>query len=87
MQNLVRFWLLSVSILLRVGSFGIALTSSSSSPTSGLSYDAIAKLARKRYQNNENDVPPMRGRVAVITGAAGGIGGELSRMVYRLGGK
>jgi NAD(P)-dependent dehydrogenase (short-subunit alcohol dehydrogenase family) len=29
----------------------------------------------------------MKARVAVITGAAGGIGGELSRTVYRLGGK
>ena len=88
MSRLVHFWVLSASILVQIGSFGAAL-SLSPSPPKGLSYDAIAKLARKRYQNdNDGDslLSPMKGRVAVITGAAGGIGGELSKIVYRLGG-
>jgi len=89
MYGLVRFLLLLATAVLRIGSFSAAL--SSSSPTRGLSYEAIAKLAQKRYQNNqdahyENKFPPMKGRVAVITGAAGGIGGELSKLVHRLGG-
>jgi NAD(P)-dependent dehydrogenase (short-subunit alcohol dehydrogenase family) len=90
MYSLVRFWLLSSSIVLRVGSFGAALLSSS--PPQGLSYDAIAKLAQNRYQNGsdgahcEDDKLPMTGKVVVITGAAGGIGRELSKSVHGLGG-
>lgn len=58
----------------------------------GLSPELITSLARKRYNvnnvdnNNDDDGPPMHGNVAVITGAAGGIGRELSRVVYNLGG-
>ena len=86
MSPLGCFWLLWASILVKIGSFVTALSSSSSpspttyDPTQGLSNDAIVKLARKRYQTNddvsEKDTTPMQGRVAVITGAAGGIGGE-----------
>jgi len=36
--------------------------------------------------DNDNYHQPMKGRVAVITGAAGGIGGELSTIIYRFGG-
>ncbi len=87
MSRLVRFWVLLASILVQIGSFGAAL-SLFPSPPRGLSYDAIANLARKRYQEENGDslLSPMKGRVAVITGAAGGIGGELSKIVYRLGG-
>lgn len=89
------FWLRLAWILVTFGSFVAALSSTPSSPTTydptqGLSYDDIAKLARKRYQTNDDvsdkDIPPMQDKVAVITGAAGGIGGELSKVVYRLGG-
>ena len=81
MHRLIWLWLLLPS------SFGTAL----SSPPRGLSYNDVEKLALKRYQKNggalhENDVSPMEGKVAVITGAAGGIGGELSKIVFRLGG-
>jgi len=84
-----RFWLLSAFVALQVDSFGAALPSSSQ--LKGLSYESIANLARNRYQSNpdgsdNDDLPPMKGRVAVITGAAGGIGGELAKVVYRLGG-
>jgi len=98
MQGIVRFVLLSVSIILRVNSFGTAPTTLS--PPRGLSYEAITELARKRYPSNQDEGNrkdddnessslssiPMKGRVAVITGAAGGIGGELSKIVFRLGG-
>ena len=99
MHSLLQFGLLASITILRVDSFGT--TTPTPTPTSsprGLSYDAIAELARKRYPTNRNidnhnhnhndddGHPPMKGRVAVITGAAGGIGGELSKTVHRLGG-
>jgi NAD(P)-dependent dehydrogenase (short-subunit alcohol dehydrogenase family) len=57
----------------------------------GLSQETIRTLARKRYNpiNDDDDANfqkyPMTGRVAVITGAAGGIGGQLARVVHGLG--
>lgn len=51
----------------------------------GLSSQQIIDLAQKRY-NQYGHASPMAGRTAVITGAAGGIGGELSRAVQSLGG-
>mmetsp|Transcript_21112 Transcript_21112/g.58742 ORF Transcript_21112/g.58742 Transcript_21112/m.58742 type:complete len:450 (+) Transcript_21112:2-1351(+) len=85
MNGLLQFGLLFVSFFLQPTSFGTAFTLS---PPRGLPYETIADLARKRYSNNRDggEEPPMKGRVAVITGAAGGIGGELSRAVFRLGG-
>lgn len=90
MYGIFRFGLLPVFIALQVGLFGTALLIPPTT-TRGLSFDTITKLARKRYQNNDdvrngNESPPMEGRIAVITGAAGGIGGELAKVVYRLGG-
>ena len=54
---------------------------------SGLTINQITSLAQKRYgvNNPEND-KPMLGKTAVITGAAGGIGRELSSIMHRLGG-
>lgn len=63
----------------KVQAFGFAIPQ----PT-GLSPQLITSLAQKRY--NTNNESPMEGRVAVITGAAGGIGRELSRIVHDLGG-
>ena len=94
MLGLVRFWLVSLSAyvivlaLSQISWFCEAFSLSPSQPR-GLSHDEIVKLARKRFQGNDeiNGIPsPMKGRVAVITGAAGGIGGELSKVVHRLGG-
>eukprot|EP00536_Pseudo-nitzschia_multiseries_P003695 jgi/Psemu1/186455/e_gw1.58.23.1 len=93
MNGLLRFGLLSVFVLLQFISFGTAFTLS---PPQGIPHERIAELARTRYPNNrdgdnyqcgdESDSPPMEGKIAVITGAAGGIGGELARAVFRLGG-
>lgn len=52
---------------------------------SGLSSQSVASLAERRYNNASTS--PMEGRVAVITGAAGGIGKELCKVVHSLGGK
>mmetsp|Transcript_46737 Transcript_46737/g.69129 ORF Transcript_46737/g.69129 Transcript_46737/m.69129 type:complete len:395 (+) Transcript_46737:46-1230(+) len=52
----------------------------------GLSRKCISDLAQKRYQSREGDPFPMLGKVAVITGAAGGIGRALTRVVHELGG-
>lgn len=61
----------------------------------GLTQEAILALARKRFPKEDCDCDddddydnnfPMKGRVAVITGAAGGIGGELCKVIYSLGG-
>ena len=88
----IRSVSLSLSIVIltvsQIGCFCKAFSFSRSQPR-GLSHDEIFKLARKRFQGNEesNGIQlPMNGRVAVITGAAGGIGGELSKVVHRLGG-
>lgn len=85
MQCLLPFVVLFVSIVLRVNSFG---TTHTSSAPRGLSPEAVVKLARRRFLDRDDDhcFSPMSGRVAVITGAAGGIGGELSKTVHRLGG-
>mmetsp|Transcript_2291 Transcript_2291/g.5529 ORF Transcript_2291/g.5529 Transcript_2291/m.5529 type:complete len:433 (-) Transcript_2291:235-1533(-) len=94
MRGVLAFALLQAFVILRVESFAATPTPSSSTTSTprGLSYEAIAGLARKRYRNGrdapieENEYVPMKGRVVVITGAAGGIGGQLSRTVHRLGG-
>lgn len=52
----------------------------------GLSPQLILSLAQKRYSTPADDKRPMHGKVAVITGAAGGIGRELSKVVHNLGG-
>jgi len=57
----------------------------------GLPFSKVLDLARQRFavDANENDelyVKPMKGRVAVITGAAGGIGQGLATLIHRLGG-
>ena len=57
----------------------------------GLPTHLVETLARNRYANKDDagdngmTIPPMQGRVAVITGAAGGIGRELTKVVYSLG--
>ena len=85
---IIFFLLSSINIIRGVNS----LTSTTATATSlprGLPYDKIVELAQKRYCTNSpksNDNEPMKGRVAVITGAAGGIGGEISTLIYRLGG-
>ena len=50
----------------------------------GLSSRAIEELARKRY-GNDGDTLPMEGRVVACTGAAGGIGQQLTTVCYELG--
>ena len=53
----------------------------------GLSRQKLLDLANKRYNTknmNDNDCP-MKDRVVVITGAAGGIGNELCQIVHSLG--
>mmetsp|Transcript_17613 Transcript_17613/g.38425 ORF Transcript_17613/g.38425 Transcript_17613/m.38425 type:complete len:454 (-) Transcript_17613:147-1508(-) len=91
--DLLLLFLITVTLTTNEAmAFGL---SSIPQPT-GLSPELITSLARKRYKvnnvdNNDNnniddDGPPMHGNVAVITGAAGGIGRELSRVVYNLGG-
>ena len=65
--------------------FGVSLQEPAGLPT-----HLVETLARNRYAANKGDagdmtIPPMQGRVAVITGAAGGIGRELSKVVYSLG--
>lgn len=65
----------------KVAAFGLF---SIPQPT-GLSPELIASLARERYDSVDGR-RPMQGKVAVITGAAGGIGRELSRVIYDLGG-
>ena len=50
----------------------------------GLSRQKLLDLARRRYHTNDNDIP-MKDRVVVITGAAGGIGNELCQIIYSLG--
>ena len=83
------FWVLLGLIISH--SYSFSNVRSSSSSVQGLSFEAIEELARKRYHSNldvryGNHSPPLKGKVAVITGAAGGIGGQLSKIVYRLGG-
>lgn len=88
MSGFVLFCLLSTLLIAKANS--LSNLRSLSSPLQGLPDEVIVKLARNRYQNAddryEKNSSPMKGRVAVITGAAGGIGGELSKLVYRLGG-
>lgn len=78
--------LLGLASLREVFSFGIIPT------PAGLSQEAILTMAQRRYSkasslpNSEPNKFPMTGRVAVITGAAGGIGGELAQLIYNLGG-
>ena len=69
-------------------------------PPSGLSHVDIVQLLRQRNSGpDEYDVerkgdgfdaprdnPSLRGTTAVVTGAAGGIGGELAKVIHRLGG-
>jgi len=52
----------------------------------GFSPNFVADLARKRYGTTEEDAPPMKDKVVVITGAAGGIGCALTNVVHDLGG-
>jgi NAD(P)-dependent dehydrogenase (short-subunit alcohol dehydrogenase family) len=52
---------------------------------SGLSKESITSLAQKRYRTDTSTMHPMEGKVAVITGAAGGIGGEISKILHSLG--
>ena len=83
-----RFWLSLVLLAffaVREGwGFGIALPSLPQ--PDGLSSKQIETLAQRRYGKGEDDESPLGDRVVVITGAAGGIGRELSRVVYGLGG-
>jgi NAD(P)-dependent dehydrogenase (short-subunit alcohol dehydrogenase family) len=51
----------------------------------GLSAETILSLAQKRYSTTNDDKLPMHGKTVVITGAAGGIGQELTRITYNLG--
>lgn len=53
---------------------------------SGLSLKNVKELARKRFDKGCNYDYPMDGKVAVITGCAGGIGSELCRVIHSLGG-
>jgi hypothetical protein len=88
---IIIFLLLSsISIIRGVNSLtSTTATATATSLPRGLPYDKIVELSQKRYCTNSinsNDNEPMKGRVAVITGAGGGIGGEISTLIYRLGG-
>jgi NAD(P)-dependent dehydrogenase (short-subunit alcohol dehydrogenase family) len=89
-SSIIIFLLLSSTNIIRgVNSLTTTPTATATSFPRGISYDKIVELAQKRYCTNSpkiNDNEPMKGRVAVITGAAGGIGGEISTLIYRLGG-
>ena len=52
----------------------------------GLSQDTITNLARIRYAAPLGCPNPMENKVAVITGAAGGIGREIVKVIHSLGG-
>mmetsp|Transcript_27220 Transcript_27220/g.75091 ORF Transcript_27220/g.75091 Transcript_27220/m.75091 type:complete len:444 (-) Transcript_27220:138-1469(-) len=63
-------------------------------PLQGLSREKIWNLARTRFnisQNIDHDAnqdhfhKPMTGRVAVVTGAAGGIGSQVGKLLHSLG--
>jgi len=82
-RRFVPLLLSSASLMMASGAeaFGLSIPQ-----PAGLSSERILSLARERYGASRDDALPMRGKVAVITGAAGGIGRELAGVVLDLGG-
>lgn len=82
--NTLSLVLLALFAVRECYGFGIALPSLPQ--PDGLSRQQIKTMAQRRYGKGEDDEAPLGGRVVVITGAAGGIGRELSSVVCGLGG-
>ena len=57
-------------------------SSPTTKPNGGLTHTYIQKMAQKRFHNDSSQ--PMKDKVAVITGSAGGIGSELLIVIYNL---
>jgi len=84
-KNKYRFSFICIFISL-LWSFCWTLSDSFQLPQpKGLARTRIAELARIRFNSEDDDEPPMLGKVVVITGAAGGIGRELSNILYSIG--
>jgi len=84
-ENFVKITFALVFILAVDFVKGCSLLSLLLPQPSGLSKESITSLAQKRYRTDTNTMHPMEGKVAVITGAAGGIGGEMSKILHSLG--
>jgi len=83
-KTTMPFSITTFLLLLCLSSISKVTTSFQIPSPKGLSQTKIAELARKRFNNNDD--LPMKGKVAVVTGAAGGIGSELVKVIHSLGG-
>ena len=77
--------LLAFFAAIETDAFSLHMSSSpTTKPNGGLTYSHIQRMAQKRFNNISST--PMKDKVIVITGSAGGIGSELSTVIYNLGG-
>eukprot|EP00984_Skeletonema_dohrnii_P009043 scaffold3396_cov95-Skeletonema_dohrnii-CCMP3373.AAC.5 len=78
--------LLLISSIPKSGAFGLG-----NAPPGLCHADIVQLLKRNPYSQGNNDsngrdINPLKGSTAVVTGAAGGIGGEIAKIIHRLGG-